>query len=127
MNLTRIIDIKERIAISNDWKPDERDFILECINTAVEKARNEQRRVDMHDAPNYLGRIEQPWAYLSIDEGGEGVCAMPMGNLTVAMVAADRRRVDDLVPFARGIAKAFGKPVKRVKFSQRTDEEVYQP
>lgn len=34
MNLTRIISIKERIALG-DWKPDERDFILEAINMAV--------------------------------------------------------------------------------------------
>lgn len=35
MNLTRIISIKERIAIDRQWKPDERDFILECINIAI--------------------------------------------------------------------------------------------
>jgi hypothetical protein len=35
MNLTRIISIRERIATSSEWKPDERDFILESINTAL--------------------------------------------------------------------------------------------
>lgn len=35
MNLTRIISIKERIAISSEWKPDECDFILDCINIAI--------------------------------------------------------------------------------------------
>lgn len=39
MNLTRIISIKERIAISSEWKPNERDFILECINVAIKDAR----------------------------------------------------------------------------------------
>jgi hypothetical protein len=39
MNLTRIISIKERVAISSEWKPDERDFILECINVAIKDAR----------------------------------------------------------------------------------------
>ena len=38
MNLTRIISIKERIAISPEFKPDERDFILEAINSVVERA-----------------------------------------------------------------------------------------
>jgi hypothetical protein len=38
MNLTRIISIKERIAISPEWKPDERDFILESINEAIKGA-----------------------------------------------------------------------------------------
>jgi len=40
MNLTRIISIKERIAISSEWKPDERDFILEAINEGIERARS---------------------------------------------------------------------------------------
>jgi hypothetical protein len=40
MNLTRIISIKERVAISSEWKPDERDFILECINAAIKDARS---------------------------------------------------------------------------------------
>lgn len=35
MSLTRIISIKERIAMSSEWKPDERDFILDCINGAI--------------------------------------------------------------------------------------------
>ena len=39
MNLTRIISIKERVAISSEWKPDEHDFILECINIAIKDAK----------------------------------------------------------------------------------------
>jgi len=39
MNLTRIIDLKERIATSDAFKPDERDFLLECIVTAVGEER----------------------------------------------------------------------------------------
>src|SRR5215471_7178066 len=43
MNLTRIIDIKERIAISEAFKPDEREFMLECINEAIERRRQPSR------------------------------------------------------------------------------------
>jgi len=39
MNLTRIIEIKEQIAASTEFKPDECDFILECLNLAVEVER----------------------------------------------------------------------------------------
>lgn len=35
MNLTRIISIKERIAISEEFRPDERDFILQAINAVI--------------------------------------------------------------------------------------------
>ena len=41
MNLTRIIDLKERIATSDAFKPDERDFLLECIVSAVGEKRAE--------------------------------------------------------------------------------------
>jgi hypothetical protein len=36
MNLAGIIGIKQQIAASRAFKPDERDFILECINLAIE-------------------------------------------------------------------------------------------
>jgi hypothetical protein len=85
-------------------------------------------RVIKHDAPNYMGRIETLWAYLSIDEGGEGVCAAPLGPLPVVpLIAADRARVESIKPIARELAKRFGKPVRLAKFSTREDVEIYQP
>jgi hypothetical protein len=126
MNLTRIIGIKERIAISTEWKPDERDFILECINMAIE-APIRPDAVAVHAPPNYLGRIDQIWAFLSVDEGGEGMVAAPIGNMTMPLVAADKRRVDSLIPLAKQIATMFGKPVRLAKFGKRDDIEIYQP
>lgn len=35
MNLTRLIRIKEKIASSDEFSPQDRDFILEAINTSV--------------------------------------------------------------------------------------------
>jgi hypothetical protein len=130
MNLTRIIDIKERIALSPEWKPDERDFILECINVAIEAQRPGPAPVAVaHAPPNYLGRIDQIWAFLSLDDGGEGVVAAPIGPgaMTVPLIAADKRRVDSLIPIAKRMATLFGKPVRLAKFSKREDVEIYQP
>jgi hypothetical protein len=161
MNLTRIIDLKERIAISDAFKPDERNFILECINKVIADgadglADTRKHRVIMapckacgidtmhdietgrclrceaptviHSPPNYLGRIESIWAALSIDEGGEGVCGAPMGQFgLVPLIAADKRRLDQIMPLARNIAKASRKPVRIAKFTKREDVEVYQP
>jgi hypothetical protein len=123
MNLTRIIDIKERIAISSEWKPEERDFILDCINTAIEAQR--PAPVVAHAPPNYLGRIDHIWAFLSVDDGGEGVIAAPLGGMTVPLVAADKRRVDSLIPIAKRMATMFGKPIRLAKFSKREDVEIY--
>jgi hypothetical protein len=125
MNLTHIIDVKERIALSDAFKPDERDFMLECINAAIEA---QTPRVVVADDPgNYLGRIDRIWAFLSLDDGGEGVMAAPIGGMTLPMVAADKRRVDSLIPLAKKLAKSFGKPVRLAKFDQRTDVDIYQP
>jgi hypothetical protein len=125
MNLTRIIDIKERIAVSDQWKPDERDFILECINIAIEQTR--AVAVEVRSSRNYLGRIDQIWAFLSIDDGGEGVCSAPIGDMTLPLIAADKRRVDSLIPMAKKMARMFGKPIRLAKFSKREDVEIYQP
>jgi hypothetical protein len=125
MNLTRIIDIKERIAISSEWEPAERDFLLECINTAIEAQR--PVAAVAHAPPNYLGRIDQIWAFLSLDDGGEGVVAAPMGGMTVPLIAADKRRLDSLIPLAKRMATLFGKPIRLAKFSKRADVEIYQP
>lgn len=39
MNLTKIIDLKERIATSEAFTPEERDFMLECIVEAAKAAK----------------------------------------------------------------------------------------
>jgi hypothetical protein len=114
-----LIDLKERIAISEAFTPEERTFLLTAINAAPPMIK--------HEARNYLGRIEQIWAFLSLDEGGEGVCAAPMGQLTVPLIAADKRRLDDLYPLARGLANVFDQPVRLAKFTRREDVDLIQP
>jgi hypothetical protein len=126
MNLNRVISIKERVAISDQWTPDERDFILECINEAV-AAHARAGAMHMHRGSNYLGRIDQIWAFLSIDDGGEGVCSAPINGMNLPLIAADKRRVDSLIPIAKEIATMFGMPVRLAKFSKRDDVEIYQP
>jgi hypothetical protein len=77
--------------------------------------------------PNFLGRIDAIWAALSLDEGGEGVCAAPIGGMTLPLIAADKRRLDQIIPIARRIAELFNKPVRLAKFTRREDVEIYQP
>jgi len=45
----------------------------------------------------------------------------------VALIAADRRRLDVIVPTARQMATLFRKPVRLAKFTKREDVEIYQP
>jgi hypothetical protein len=114
-----LIDLKERIAINESFTPEERMFLLSAINAAPPVTKVEAR--------NYLGRIDALWAFLSVDEGGEGVCAAPIGQMTLPMIAADKQRLDLLYPLARAIAGAFNKPVRLAKFTGREDVEIIQP
>lgn len=126
MTRINLIDLKERIALDRQYTPAERDFLLDAIN----EASSPPPRVELHAPPNYLGRIDHLFAALSLDEGGEGVCAAPLGNtgITAALVGADKIRFDTYMrPLAAQIAKLFGKPVRIAKFSQREDIEIIQP
>jgi hypothetical protein len=123
MTEAAFVSLKERIAINNSFSPAERDFILQAVNTAAGPPVS----VELHAPPNYLGRIDRLWAFLSLDEGGEGVVAAPLGDLTAPLVCADKARVDSLIPLAKRLAKVFGKPIRLAKFDQRTDVDIYQP
>jgi hypothetical protein len=80
-------------------------------------------------SPNYLGRIDRLWAALSVDEGGEGLCAAPMaeGMLSVPLIAADKRRLSDIRPWAYRIAHMTSRVVRIVKFDHREDVEIFRP
>ena len=119
------VDLRERIALCKDFTPAERDFILKAVNHTITIAGAER-----HAAPNYLGRIESIYAALSLDDGGEGVCAAPLGDsgITATLVAADKIRFDKYMrPLAQRIAKMFGKPVRIAKFTHREDVAIFQP
>lgn len=122
-----LIDLKERIATSKDYSPEERTFLLDAVNNTTEA-----RMADavLHNPGNYLGRIDHLWAVLSVDSGGEGLCAAPIGGdntLTLPMIAADRRRLEQLTPLARLMAKRFNSVLRLAKFGSREDIEVFRP
>lgn len=41
MNLSKLISIKERIAIDDKWTPEERDYVLRAINRSIQIDRIE--------------------------------------------------------------------------------------
>ena len=133
-----LIDLKERIAIASipaalrddrnvppfELTPEERDFLLDAINATP------QAQIDgaiAHDPGNYMGRIETIWAWLSVDDGGEGVCAAPMNGMTLPLIAADKTRLDQIHPIAKTIAWKFRKTLRLAKFTKREDYEIMQP
>jgi hypothetical protein len=111
-----ITDLKERIAICADFSLDERHLLIDLVNTLPEVAG--------FSPPNYLPRIENIWAFLSVDEGGEGVVAAPVDGMTVPLIAADEARLTSLRPLARVVASKFDIPIRLVQFTERRELEL---
>ena len=112
-----LINLKERIAFCEDFSKAERSFILEAINAAIPRSVATD---DIHVPKNHLSRIDCLWAFLSSDEGGEGIIAAPFGEVTMPLLAADEARLTSLRPIARLVAMRIAKPVLLVRFSERT-------
>lgn len=122
-----LVDLKERIALSPDYTPQERNFLLDAVNERANAIDRIRRRVET--PPNYLAQIDEIWAILSTDLNGEGVVAAPIvpGQLSVPLIAADSARLTNILPLARMIATASGQSMRLVKFSTRTVIEEIEP
>lgn len=80
------------------------------------------------DSPSLGYRIDRLFAYVALDDEGEGVVSMTMPGLgTVPFVGADSDRMLSLRPQAQLIAKQTGKQVKLIRFDTRTEVEVIDP
>lgn len=121
-----LINLKERIAISQDYTPEERDFLLEAVNAAVPAPPGPAIAID---PGNYLARIDQLWVFLSGGTDGEGLCAAPLepDGMMMPLIAADQRRINALRPIAQAMAQMFGRPIHLAQFSHRDDLEVFEP
>lgn len=75
----------------------------------------------LHTPANLL-RVDRLYAFLSVDEdGNEGLCAAPLNGMTMPLIAADRARMESLVPVAQELARLSGRKVRLVEFSTRTE------
>jgi len=75
-----------------------------------------------------MPRIDEMWAWVSSDEGGEGVLAAPIPGLgNMPLVGADRARMLSYAGIARQMANMFGVEVKLVRFTTRVDVERITP
>lgn len=78
---------------------------------------------------NYLEKITELYAFVSVAEGGEGVVGQLMNMLTgqtfMPFVCADYERMESLKPMAQEIAKPSGKKIKLIKLTNREEIESY--
>lgn len=74
---------------------------------------------------NYLDKITELYAFVSKDEGGEGLIGMIINGTFIPFVCADKKRIESLKPHAKNIAKESGKKVKLIKLTCREEIEGY--
>lgn len=76
----------------------------------------------------YLEKITQVYAFVSIDEEGEGVIGMTMPingrDTMIPFITADKERMEQLKLFAIKIAQESGRKIKLIKFTNRKDIET---
>jgi hypothetical protein len=70
---------------------------------------------------NHLPRIDE----VSVDEGGDGVMSVQLGNTHFPLIAADPARLASLIPMAKDAAAAGRTVVRLVKFTTREEIDVY--
>jgi len=75
--------------------------------------------------PGNEAPVTELHAFLSVDENGEGICAMYLKGRWFTMVSAKPSVVEHMKIHARTIAKRTGKPVRLVKFTSREEIETF--
>jgi hypothetical protein len=103
------------------------DVIQEMV--AEDQARVTKDDTVLHGEDTNALRIDAIWAFVSVGEdGNEGVCAYPMGDLgPVPMIAADETRLKDLIPMAEHLASITHMTIKLIRLSTREDVRVIRP
>lgn len=79
--------------------------------------------------PNDILRIDEIFAFVSVDEKGEGVIGQTIKiagqNVFMPFVCADKARMESLKPLARQIADERNIKVKLIRLSVREEIEEY--
>lgn len=72
-------------------------------------------------SPENTFRIDAVWAAVSVDEGGEGLCAVNLNGSWTPLIAADEQRLEWVVDQARQLARVTSKRIKIIKLTSRIE------
>jgi hypothetical protein len=75
-----------------------------------------------HQPKNTLPKIDSVYLFVSVDEedGNEGVIGAPFGPINcMPLIAADEKRLAQLIPIAEDIARRSGKKIRLIRLTQR--------
>lgn len=75
----------------------------------------------IYSPKNSIRRIDSVWLAVSVDKGGEGVCAISAGGVLMPLIAADKDRLVWLKDTARQLAELQRKQIQLIRMTTRVD------
>lgn len=79
---------------------------------------------------NYIEKITEIYAFVSVDEGGEGIVGMTVNHngrdMLMPFVCADNKLLVSLKESAKKLAKNHNQKIKLIKLDNRTELETYE-
>lgn len=79
--------------------------------------------MEIYNPPNQF-KIKELWAFVSSDEGGEGLISVPFGNTMMPLIGADLTRVEEVRAFAIKAGELTGKKIKLMRFKLQSVENL---
>lgn len=76
--------------------------------------------------PNTMPEIKSLYAFVAVDpeDGNEGVMSVTVHGMVMPLIAADEDRLASIRPIAAASARASGRTVKLVQFTERKEIET---
>lgn len=75
----------------------------------------------VYDTGHRLPRINVIWAAVSVDDGGEAICAALIDGAWVPLMASDEAQLPWVITGAKSIARNTGKRIKIIKLTARVE------
>jgi hypothetical protein len=76
-------------------------------------------------APKNGWPVRSLYAFLSVDEGGEGVCARQIGGMMYPMIGSSPKMVEAMKADAKRLSRITGKRIVLVEFKRNGREPLW--
>lgn len=101
---------------------DDLGYGFDDVTTPHEVITGDRTSTIFQQTKNTLPAIECLYVFVSVDakDGNEGVVGAPMGSVgCMPMIAADEKRLEQLIPIAQAIATSTNMKIRLIKLSRR--------
>lgn len=131
-SLAGLSELHDRLhaARMDELTPDEFDEERMLDVAMARLAQDAEQRVTQRLREEKLTglRIDELYAYVATDgDDDEGLPAANINGAAMPLIAADQARLTSLRPYAEQVVRATGRPVRLVRFSERTVIETIEP